>query len=170
MSFAHSLLDTSLIYGNGANLKTKTSVILATIVVLACGGFAFAEKGVDANELGLFSSSSSDSLFGKKPADLADENLGGSLYKMIFSLALVVGLAYGVMYLSKKVLPKVSGVAGRRVQVLETVSLGSRRTVHLLSVGGRHILIGSTQNNITHLADVPADEADVETESAEGAK
>ena len=149
-------------------MKIKTSVILATILVLAFGGFAFAEKTADANETGLFSTS--DSLFGKEPAKLADDNLGSSLYKMMLSLALVVALAFGAMYLSKKVLPKVSGIAGKRVKVLETVSLGSRRAVHLLAIGDRQILIGSTQNTITRLADLDADEPDVETKSSEGAK
>ena len=107
-------------------------------------------------------SAPSDTLFGKQPApiELADDNLGGSLYRMLLSLVLVIALAVGVMYASKKILPKVSGVSGKRVRVIETVSLGSRRAVHLLEVGGQHILIGSTQNTITQLAQLPNETVD----------
>ena len=122
-------------------------------------------------------SSKSDSLFGQTPApiELADDNLGNSLYRMILSLVVVIGLAVGVMYASKKILPKVSGISGKRVQVIETVSLGSRRAVHLLQVGHQQILIGSTQNTITRLAELAADDADGLisdhlTENEEGAK
>ncbi len=127
---------------------------------LSCWFICPAVAAEEANDAAV--STSSDTLFGKQPApiELADDNLGGSLYRMLLSLVLVIALAFGVMYVSKKILPKVSGVSGKRVRVIETVSLGSRRAVHLLEVGGQQILIGSTQNTITRLAELSNDRVD----------
>lgn len=138
------------------------------MVCLSCSVRVSAGGAADANQPGLFSSSVT--LFGEKPTSLGDDTAGPSIYRVMLSLMLVAGLAFGAMYLSKRVLPKVSGMAGKRVKVVETVSLGSRRALHLVAVGGREILIASTQTTVTRLADFSADELDAETESAEGAK
>lgn len=131
------------------------------MLCLICTPFVCGDQTIaDANETSIFSRS--DSLFGKQstPIELADDNLGGSLYRMMLSLVIVIALAIGAMVASKKILPKISGISSKRVKVIETVSLGSRRAVHLLQIGNRKILIGSTQNTITRLADIPDEISD----------
>jgi len=51
----------------------------------------------------------------------------------------------------------------RAVRVLETVALGQQRAVHLISVGGRTLLIASTPSQVAMLADI----GPVETQEAE---
>lgn len=75
-------------------------------------------------------------------------------YKMVLSVLLVVALGVAAIYVSKKLLPKITNLPGREIRIVETVHLGPRKAVHLLEVGDRRLLIGSTNENITKLADV----------------
>jgi flagellar biosynthetic protein FliO len=80
---------------------------------------------------------------------------GGELfYKMMLSVILIVILGGAAMYVSKKFLPKIVNQPGKNVHILETTHLGPRKTIHLLKIGERKLLIGSTNENITMLADV----------------
>jgi flagellar biogenesis protein FliO len=45
-------------------------------------------------------------------------------------------------------------MSGKQIRIIETVHLGPRKSVHLLKIGDKQILIGSTNENITKLADV----------------
>jgi flagellar biosynthetic protein FliO len=79
----------------------------------------------------------------------------GELFvKMMFSLVLVVLLGVAAMYLSKKVLPNVARIQGKEIHVLETTSLGPRKSLHLVEVGSQRLLIGSTNERITMLTHV----------------
>jgi flagellar biosynthetic protein FliO len=66
---------------------------------------------------------------------------------------LVISLGAAVIYLSKKLLPRLN-LPGKRIQVSETVHLGPRKAIHLIKIGKQTLLIGSTNENITKLADV----------------
>jgi len=87
-------------------------------------------------------------------------NRGGTgelFYKMMLSVLLVIGLGAGAIYASKKVLGKITNLPGKKIKVVETVYIGPRKAVHLLEVDNRRILIGSTNDNITKLADLTPD-------------
>ncbi len=84
----------------------------------------------------------------------ADENLGSAFTKMILAFSIVAALGVAAIYASKKMLPKFACGQGKTIRVLETVHLGSRKMVHLLQIGGQQILIGSTPDRITKLADI----------------
>ena len=75
-------------------------------------------------------------------------------YKMTLSVLLVIGLGAAAIYLTKRVLPKITGGPSKEIQILETAHIGQRRTVHLLKAGDRMLLIGSTNGSITKLADL----------------
>jgi flagellar biosynthetic protein FliO len=75
-------------------------------------------------------------------------------YKMLVSILVVTVLGAAVVYLSKKLLPKISNLPGKQIKVVETSHLGPRKTIHLIQVGSRRLLIGSTSETITMLADV----------------
>jgi flagellar biogenesis protein FliO len=95
---------------------------------------------------------------------LADPNLAGSpdvplggkglFARMMLCIVLVAGLGVGVMYVSKKVLPKVASSSGKEIRIRETACLGPRKALHLVEIGNRRLLIGSTNDSITSLADV----------------
>jgi flagellar biosynthetic protein FliO len=92
-------------------------------------------------------------------SDLGQESsLGldnGQLFlKMMGSVVLVIVLAVAALYLSKKVLPKVTHAAGKEIRVVETTYLGPRKALHLVEVGNQKLLIGSTNERIATLAHV----------------
>lgn len=76
-------------------------------------------------------------------------------YKFALAIVFVVLLGGCAWYVSKKLGPKLGMTRGKDISIIETVHLGSRKTLHLLEVGGRQkLLIGSTNENISILADV----------------
>jgi len=73
---------------------------------------------------------------------------------MMVSVILIVILGGAAMYVSKKFLPRIASQSGKNIHILETTYLGPRKTVHLLKVGEKKLLIGSTSDSIAMLADV----------------
>ncbi len=93
---------------------------------------------------------------------------------MGLKLLLVIGLVYatlaGLKWLQKG--KNTSGTGGATIQVLETVGLAPGRTLHLVVVGEKTLLIGATEQQvglITELADahVPLPEEDPATQVQE---
>jgi len=76
---------------------------------------------------------------------------------MILSILLVVGLGAVAIYASKKLAGKITNLPGKKIKVVETVYIGPRKAVHLITVGERCLLIASTNENITKLADLTTD-------------
>ena len=108
----------------------------------------------------LFSSSSSlfanDPNFPVKPVN--NNSSRELFFKMMVSVLLVVVLGAAAIYISKRFLPKITRLTGKEIRIIETVHIGPRKAVHLLKIGKRRLLIGSTNESITKLADV-TDEA-----------
>lgn len=75
-------------------------------------------------------------------------------FKMMLSVLFVVALGAAAIYVSKKFLPRITNLPGKEIRVVETVHLGPRKAVHLLEIGNQRLLIGSTNENITRLADL----------------
>ncbi len=86
----------------------------------------------------------------------ANNGLGNQelFFKTMLMVVLVAVLGVAAVYASKKLLPKITNLPGKEIHITETVHLGPRKTVHLLRIGSRWLLIGSTNENITKLADV----------------
>ena len=145
--------------------KKKIGVFL--LMVVLCSGVTFVYSGQsDADE-------STKSLFGKSGSQYgnqsnltigSDGNLdaGGLFFKMILMVLLVVVFGVAAIYLSKKLLPRFSRLPGKRIQVCETVHLGPRKAIHLIKIGKQTLLIGSTNENITKLADVTGQLSEVD--------
>jgi flagellar biosynthetic protein FliO len=83
-----------------------------------------------------------------------DFNTWELFLKMMAAVLVVVALGIAAIYVSKKYLPKITNLHGRRIHVVETVSLGPRKALHLVQIGHQQLLIGSTSEGITALADV----------------
>lgn len=75
-------------------------------------------------------------------------------FKMMLSVLLVVVLGAAAYYVSKKFGARFTNLPGKRIRIIETAHLGPRKTVHLLKVGNQHILVGSTSESITKLAEI----------------
>ena len=74
--------------------------------------------------------------------------------RMITASVLVCVLAVVAVSISRKVLPKLTNLQGKQIKVVETVHLGSRKTLHLIEVENRRLLIGSSSEQITKLAEL----------------
>jgi flagellar biogenesis protein FliO len=75
-------------------------------------------------------------------------------YKMLLSILLVAALGIAAIYVSKKLLPRLTNPPGKQIRVLETAHLAPRKGIHLIQAGTRRLLIASTNETITMLADV----------------
>jgi flagellar biogenesis protein FliO len=90
----------------------------------------------------------------------------GMTWALLASLLVVLVLGALVFVVFKRLLPRLGVKVGRRIRVLETSYLGSRKAVHLLQVGSQRFLIGSTRDRITMLSEVTL--AFLEDEQADG--
>jgi len=136
----------------------KRIVMLLVIVAVSSAALMVISAQSASNEPKLENSRSKDkSLFENDPnfSMAAMNNIGGKelFFKMILSVLLIVALGIVAIYASKKLLPH-TGLPGKEMRIIETVHLGPRKTVHLLKIGNQRLLIGSTAENITKLADV----------------
>lgn len=75
-------------------------------------------------------------------------------FKMMGSVVLVVVLGAVAIYASKRLAGKIANLPGKKIKIVETAHLGPKKAVHLIKIGDLHLLIGSTNDNITKLADV----------------
>ena len=141
--------------------------IVAFLVAVVLGSSALVLCSAQSTTAGpakpLFDNSSS--LFAKDPnlsVGSADSlNTREFFFKMMFAVLFVVVLGVAVIYISKKFLPRIANLPGKKIQVIETVHLGPRKAVHLLKIGHQRFLIGSTSESITKLADVTETLADL---------
>lgn len=85
----------------------------------------------------------------------------GLLTKTIGALLIIVGLIFGVGWVSKRYGATRYGVANGAkpaLAVLSNVSLGERRSLSVVKFGARTLLIGSTAQAITLLAEEDAEQ------------
>jgi len=76
--------------------------------------------------------------------------LGHSLAAVL--VILVLGAA--AVFVIKRVLPRLGISQGRRITVLETVYLGPRKSLYMVRVGERTLLVSGTRERLGLLADV----------------
>ena len=115
--------------------KVKNTLILAT---LFCAWPVVGFAGPDPN------------IFNTAPLDTDP----GFMSAMVRSILFIVVLGGAAIYLSKKFMPKLRPTMGQDINVRETVHLGPNKTVHIIEVGEKSFLVGSTPENISMLADV----------------
>jgi flagellar biosynthetic protein FliO len=86
--------------------------------------------------------------------------------RAIIAILFVLALFVAAIYVSKKFLPKITNLPGKEIRIVETVHLGPRKAVHLLEIDNRRYLIGSTNENITKLADLSKNFMDLSSNDA----
>jgi flagellar biogenesis protein FliO len=137
--------------------KQKIAVLLV-VAALSSGAAAIRLGGSAATKSEKPLSSNSNSLLANEsdlyPAPTDGVGTRELFFKMMFAVLLVVVLGAAAVYVSKKFLPKIVNLPGKKIRVIETVYLGHRKAVHLLKIHNQHFLIGSTTEGITMLADV----------------
>lgn len=139
--------------------RRKRTVLLLVTVLLAGGGLLAvsapsAKNSGEAEQLRL----ETKPLFAKD-SDFSEQRSNSVtspelFLKMMLSVLLVVVLGVAAVYISRKVLPRINNLPGKEICILETAHLGPRKAVHLVKVGSQRLLIGSTSESITTLANV----------------
>jgi flagellar protein FliO/FliZ len=88
-----------------------------------------------------------------------EEGSGGTAFRIILSLIFVVGVIFAVQWALKKWgNSRSSGASGPQgvIDVVATTNLAHGKAIHLIRVGEELVLVGATDQAITHLSDVDA--------------
>lgn len=84
-------------------------------------------------------------------------NMGFAIAKTLMALLFVLALLFLFVYLLKRFSPKLFGgklsssQTTGSIELIDTKAIGPKRFVHLLQIGRRFILIGSSETGITRL-------------------
>ncbi len=76
------------------------------------------------------------------------------LIKTIKAIVYVVILGICALFLTKRLGPKLNKVSNKRIRVVEHVSIGVRKSLHLVEIGDQTVLLGITPDRITKLCNV----------------
>jgi flagellar biosynthetic protein FliO len=139
--------------------KKKNAVFLMVIAIISGNICTCAEEPAPKQDEKTLTdntnqTSSSNSGFNIDMGDNGNLGVRQAAIKMTLAVLMVIVLGGAVIYLSRKILPGLSNMSGKNIKVVETVHLGPRKSVHLLKIGNQQILVGSTNENITKLADI----------------
>ena len=107
------------------------------------------QAGTESNNMPLFTND--PDFFSKSDYN----SVGGEFsVRAILAVLFVLALFIAAIYVSKKLLPRITNLPGREIRIIETVHLGPRKAVHVLEVNNQRFLIGSTNENVTKLAEL----------------
>jgi flagellar biosynthetic protein FliO len=158
---------------NRMNQPKKRAIIGLAVILVLCssvwilgGGQNPAKEPVQTSKPGAaytsLSSSSltppGDALRQSGTADLTTHEL---FFRTMLAVLFVAALGVGAVFVSKRLLPRIANPAGKEIRVIETTCLGPRKSIHLVEVGGCRLLLGSTNEHITTLANLTDTWADV---------
>jgi len=105
-----------------------------------------------------------DSIFARDPNFTFGTNrqfdTGPIYWRMMLAILLVLALGIAAYYVSKKVSGRIVNLPNRKIKLVETLYLGSKKSLHLIKVGDRNILVGTTPTTITRIADLSQDTED----------
>lgn len=144
--------------------KNVLAIAVVTATLLAIAGLIFINTGpVEADNVGLSGLIKTDQI---TSSDKADSNQGVMpmalpfLAKMASALILVVLGIYVALYLLKRIMGGRHSGNGRNdlIELLQTVHISPKKTVSLIRVADRSVLIGVAEGQISPLAELDASE------------
>jgi flagellar biosynthetic protein FliO len=86
--------------------------------------------------------------------------IGQYLITVTLTLAIVLALAVGFIYLMRRLMPQPT--SGRTIRLLESVPLEPRRSLHLVGIADRVMLLGSTEGGVSMLTEFDKGQVDVQ--------
>lgn len=94
------------------------------------------------------------------PPELAELDLGWTLFRTMLVLAIVVGLAWLTLNVGLRRLLGIKAVSGGGglVKVIERVALDPKRTLFVVEVAGEVLLVGGAEQSMTLLTKLNAEE------------
>ncbi|MBN1506850.1 MAG: flagellar biosynthetic protein FliO [Sedimentisphaerales bacterium] len=138
-------------------IRSKKRVFILCLALLIGGGWiSIAARSADQKAQPVTTDRNTSFLTDPNLASRMDASFNGRglFARMMLCILLVAGLGVGMVYMSKKVLPKVTNAPGKEIRVRETAYLGPRKALHLVEIGHHKLLIGSTNDSVTALADL----------------
>lgn len=89
-------------------------------------------------------------------------SLTGIIFKLIFSMALIVGLIYLTTFLIKKVNTRAAGggLVGDTIKIVGRTFLSPKQALYLVKIGERYTVLGATENNINMISELSDSEAE----------
>ncbi|MFQ6034249.1 MAG: FliO/MopB family protein [Sedimentisphaerales bacterium] len=151
--------------------KKKIVVFLVTVALVSGGLVTLSTQSARCSMLDNLKFQISNSKF--QESSIENE----LFFKTMLAVLLVIVLGVAAIYTCRKLLPRITNLPGKQIRILETVHLGPRKAVHLIeignqlgpcSTGGRRLLVGSTNENITTLADVTDTVAELSAQEVDG--
>jgi flagellar biosynthetic protein FliO len=102
----------------------------------------------------------------------AEPGMGGMALKVMASVAVLLGLLYAGVYGMKRFSTRNrSALDPDAITVLHRRHLAPKRTIYVVKVGGKVMVVGVTDTNINHLADLtPEDLEGMKTAEESGGK
>lgn len=148
------------------NNKIKTRSIIGTSLIIAVAliGLIFVKTDyVAADRVNLPTSQSIENVY----SPLGSESSSGlsvlpSLIRIISALVIVVVCIYVGIFLLKKLMSKRSGqraISGN-LEIIETIHIAPRKSVTLLRIGEKSILVGTTEGSMSLLCEQDEIETD----------
>lgn len=112
---------------------------------------------------------------GRKPTiGRQDGDFGKVVAQSVAAVVVILALGVVALVVVKRFLPRFGVTQGRRIHVVETVYLGPRRSLHLVRIGERALLIGGTNDGLSLVSDltgfVSLDETGGKTETGKRPK
>ncbi len=83
------------------------------------------------------------------------------LIKAIISLVVVLGLLLLVMWWIKRMNSGLTGFGGKHIKVLDRLPLGPDKSLILVKIAGKTMLIGASAHHVEKICDVELDEETV---------
>lgn len=81
---------------------------------------------------------------------------GADVFRMLGSLALVIAILVLLLWALRKLQGKMNNQnTGRRLQIIESLSIGTRQKIALIRVGQHEVLVGISPTQINSIASWP---------------
>jgi flagellar biosynthetic protein FliO len=90
-------------------------------------------------------------------SEMPDTGMHFSVFRTLGGMGIVLCLMIGAYYAARKFAPQyfLKKPSEKNLQVIETLSMGDRRSISLIEVAGNRFLIGNTPHQINLLAALP---------------
>lgn len=85
------------------------------------------------------------------PVGAGSPDLGWALAKTAGGLALVLALLFGLLWLLRRLSPAAAGTGSSQFRMVGKLSLGPRKWLGLVELGGRILVIGVSEAGIRHI-------------------
>jgi flagellar biogenesis protein FliO len=89
-------------------------------------------------------------------------SLGGAVFKVVSSVALVIGVLYVGVYLTRVLSRKVGSGSLRpdAISVIHKRHIAPKKAIYVVTIGSRAMVVGVTDSQISHLADLSQEEVE----------